>query len=237
MDSLVRGSKLTDATITPNYKVVDKDLREVELTRCSAIGFTAINTDLTEAKFRSVNMLGGMLDGVFDLAIITINVSGGFVVARSAEGTSFYDGSWRGSTVSGDLSHSLFAGVDLRGADFSGVTSFNGTEFDRHCDTARMILGDARLAEAIINFNSHVLTGTLLYQEALLGNNIERQAYSLLIRDREDLCDELWKPDSKLYPEGFRNWAFSIIERQMKEVGGVISTEFEDEISATLGRG
>jgi uncharacterized protein YjbI with pentapeptide repeats len=213
--------------------VAGTNLKGMTFENCDAAGFWTTNTNFADAQITDVNMPNCLLGGVFDGARLQVGAHAGLIISDSAA-DAVVSGSFRGATIAGNWAGANFEACDFTGADLSDVTSWDGCSFDSMCKLNRALMGDASLAQALLNFNSHTLTGTMLYQEALKEMNTEYQAYALLIREREDLCQELWTSDSKLYPVAFMAWAFTKIDAQYKTHGGYISESFRKAIDGLL---
>lgn len=231
------GEKLSVSGVVVPYKTYlqsGSNLKAISFSNCDAIGFTAGGADWTASTIQNVLMPGAVLGKIFDGATVSVGAPGSTIVSDSAVGAVFRECDFTGCTLVGTFSLAHFEGCNLTSANLSGVISLAGTSFDRNCNLSRAYLGGVLLDEALLNFNSHTLTGTFLHQKAKAEGKVDYQGYSLFIRESEELCHELWTPTEGLYPLPFVEWAFAHIDKQLRGVGGVISDTFLNSIKEVL---
>jgi uncharacterized protein YjbI with pentapeptide repeats len=216
-------SEQAAGVVVRDLVVEDSVMPGIRVTNCTIAGrfqevvlelAAFVESTLRETQFVSCNLRGSSLVGV------------------DAQDVVFDGCSFLGAALAGDFRGAKCVNCNLTGADLSAARFGPNTEFDGSI-LRRAVLPTNRLAVVRGNLNSHNFSGTLLYEVALDQNNVERQAYALLIKERTDLCDELWSPTG-IFPPDFYSWAMSTLGYHLLNNKDAISADFLESICAVL---
>jgi|GEM_PF-5466703 len=216
---LVAPRERANGPVAHGLRVNDSIMEGIRVDR-GAVSAVLNSVVLTNAAITETDLRGSQF--------VSCDLRAGSLIGINAQGVDFFNTNLMGATLSGDFRGTIFRNCNLTGADLSAATLGAGAAL-HDCVLKQAVLPRRKLVDVTGDLNDHNFSGSLLFDAALTVANLEAQAYSLLIKERTDLCEELWSPTG-IFPANYYEWAMGVLASHIIKNGDSVSGDFLEAI-------